>query len=77
MKPIDVVSHTTALIVSILFIVAIIPEFILKPICEIIYERFYQGKKVFKGYSFKLFQIISNYAFKMLGIELIIDKPVC
>ena len=76
MKPADIICHLSVFFLFLMFFATLLPDLIIMLIVNFIYKRYYPHKKEYNGYSFQLFQKVSGLAFKMLGLELIVDKPV-
>ena len=59
MKPFDIISHMSSLILLLLYSFALILDFITIKVVNFIIKRFFSGKKEYTGYAFELFTKIS------------------
>lgn len=76
MKPADVIAHTSVAVLLSIYFLTLIPDLLIMLIVNAIIKYIVKGKTEYNGYAFQLFQKVSSLAFKMLGLELIVDKPV-
>ena len=76
MRPLDIIAHGSAFVAMLMFVATLVPDAIIMLLVNAIKKLINPNAKDYNGFSYQLMHHVMTFTLKMLGVELIIDKPV-